>query len=215
MNNNTIGANRIVAINVDPQNCFGPNGEVPVKKGDEVVPPLNKVNRYVRTIGGLVVASRDWHTDVDSEHFDIFGRHGIANTYGAEFLPGFELLPDDIVISKGQDPNFPGFSAFEGITDDGRTLEEIIRPEPGELVVATIGGLATEYCDLATALDATKIRDKYAPLGGKLVVIAITDAMRAVNINEGDEENALQELRDANVALLTSEEVINATYKVA
>lgn len=219
MTNEVIKVDRLVAGNVDPQNCFGPSGEVPVQQGDEVVSPLNKVNRYTRSEGGIVVVSRDWHSDVpveESEHFQTFGIHGVANTYGAEFLPGFELdVMRDVVLSKGQDPTLPGFSAFEGVADDGRTFEDIVRPNPGEVVALTIGGLATEYCDKATALDGVKISEKYAKAGGKLIVIAVMDAMRAVNVNPGDEEEALEEMRQAGILMMTSDEIVNGALQIA
>ncbi len=213
-----IQVDRVIAANVDPQNCFGPDGEVPVAFGDQVVSPLNRVNGFVREKGGKVVVSRDWHADVtpeESEHFQIFGVHGVANTYGAEFLDGFELKPGDIVLSKGQDPARPGFSAFEGVADDGRTLEEIVRPGRNEVVALTVGGLATEYCDKATALDGVKVREKYAKLGGRLIIIAVIDAMRAVNVNVGDEDAALKEMREAGVLMMTSEEILNGALQVA
>lgn len=216
-NNKVIFADRLVATNVDLQNCFGPNGEVPVAGGDEVVPPLNKVNRYTRSNGGVVVASRDWHENVtpeESEHFQIFGVHGVAGTFGAEFLEGFELEQGDVILSKGQDPAFPGFSAFEGVADDGRTLEGIVRPRRNETVVMTVGGLATEYCDEATAMGGVQLREKCTKYGGRLIIVAILDAMRAVNIKPTDEEESLQRMRDAGVIMMTSEEIVNGAIKL-
>jgi nicotinamidase-related amidase len=58
-----------------------------------------------------------------------------------------------------------------------------------------IGGLATDYCVKATALDAIA-------LGYSVTVL--TDAVAAVDLEPGDGERALAELAAAGVALTTT-----------
>jgi nicotinamidase/pyrazinamidase len=45
-------------IVVDVQNCFVPGGTLPVGKGDEVVPIINKLGESFDN----VVMTQDWHT---------------------------------------------------------------------------------------------------------------------------------------------------------
>jgi nicotinamidase/pyrazinamidase len=56
----------------------------------------------------------------------------------------------------------------------------------------TVVGLATVYCVKATALDAVR-------LGFDTTVL--TDAIAAVDLAPGDGDNALEEMRDAGVAI--------------
>ena len=49
---------RTALIVVDVQNCFVPGGTLPVAKGDEVVPVINRI----ATAFENVVVTQDWHT---------------------------------------------------------------------------------------------------------------------------------------------------------
>jgi nicotinamidase/pyrazinamidase len=71
-----------------------------------------------------------------------------------------------------------------------------------------IGGLATDYCVKQTVLDALKMKSRQEALGRKVVVIVLTDAVRAVNLQEDDGEKALQEMQEAGAVLLTTDEAI-------
>src|SRR5690606_37730639 len=46
-------------IVVDVQNCFVPGGTLPVAKGDEVVPVINRLAKGFKN----VVLTQDWHTE--------------------------------------------------------------------------------------------------------------------------------------------------------
>jgi nicotinamidase/pyrazinamidase len=62
-------------IIVDVQNDFCPGGALPVPRGHEIVPTLNK---YISLFSGEdlpVIASRDWHP-LNSKHFDAAGADG-------------------------------------------------------------------------------------------------------------------------------------------
>jgi nicotinamidase/pyrazinamidase len=61
-----------------------------------------------------------------------------------------------------------------------------------------IGGLATDYCVRATALDARKLG---------LDVFILEDAVRAVNIHAGDGERALREMISSGAHLCSTEEL--------
>jgi nicotinamidase/pyrazinamidase len=69
-------------------------------------------------------------------------------------------------------------------------LEDLLRRRGVERVV--VCGLATDYCVLATALDAVR-------LGFETSVL--TDAVAAVDLADGDGDRALERMREAGVTL--------------
>jgi nicotinamidase/pyrazinamidase len=182
---------RRALIIVDVQNDFCPGGSLAVTRGDEVVAPLNKLARDFLERGEPVFKTRDWHKP-DTKHFAQYGGtwpvHCVQNTKGAEFHP--ELI-DDIhirVISKGLGDE-DCYSAFDG-TDLALQLERLGVKE------VWVGGLATDYCVKNTVLDALK---------EGFEVKAIADAMRAVDLKEGDGDRALQEMQEAGAEILEGE----------
>ena len=168
---------------VDVQNDFCPGGALAVTGGDEVVAPLNKLIAEFLERGEPVFKSRDWHPPT-TKHFAAYGGtwpvHCVQDTKGAEFHPG---LIDDIhirVISKGLGDE-DSYSAFDG-TDLALQLRRLGVEE------VWVGGLATDYCVKQTVLDALKEGFR---------VKALENAMRAVEINSGDGERAIEEMRKA------------------
>lgn len=196
---------KLVQINVDVQNDFCPGGALAVTKGDEVVEPLNKLAYVVREEGGLVVATQDFHPEQTS-HFDEWPVHCVVGTEGAEFHPGLSVRLGDTIVKKGTEADEDAYSGFAGHDEKGRTLAEIIE-QPGEVrdVSVFIGGLATDYCVRATVLDALNLRKKAK---NKMAIYAVTDAMRAVNAEAGDDEKALAEMEAEGAVLTTTDEII-------
>jgi nicotinamidase/pyrazinamidase len=172
---------------VDVQRDFCPGGALPVPDGDDVVPVLNRYIANAMRQGMPVYASRDWHPPV-TRHFKAHGGewppHCVQETDGARFHDDLELPPSTIIISKGQDPNQPGYSAFEGQTSDGRTLLEDLRARQIEHLY--VGGLATDYCVKQTVLSA---------LRADLRVTVLTDAIKGIDARPGDIDRALTEMR--------------------
>ncbi len=188
-------------IVVDVQNDFCPGGALAVADGDQVVGPLKKVLDYAAEHSWLIVFSRDWHPR-DSKHFSEHGgkwpTHCIQRTAGANFHPGLKVADyTGVVISKGEDPEDDGgYSAFEGYIgehdEDGLYIAVplrriLVREGVSEVYV---GGLATDYCVKATALDAVR-------RGFKTFLLA--DACRAVNLTSGDGDRAIAEMVEAGV----------------
>src|SRR5690606_31943806 len=99
-----------------------------------------------------------------------------------------------------------GYSGFEGASDDGVTIEQIIQPRTRrEHVAVIIGGLATDYCVRATALDAAKQAERVREENnGRISVFVARDAIRAVNLAPGDGDKAIQEMKDAGVVFVPS-----------
>jgi nicotinamidase/pyrazinamidase len=180
---------------VDVQNDFCPGGALPIHDGDQVIAPLNRATQLFRGAGLPVVASRDWHP-LQTHHFRDFGGdwpvHCVAGTTGAEFHPALLLPPETIILSKGIDPTLDGYSAFEAVSADGQPLAELLT----ELGVQRlyIGGLATDYCVLATTLEARQ---------RGLAVTVLTDAIAAVELLPGDTTAALAKMTGAGAQLAT------------
>jgi nicotinamidase/pyrazinamidase len=181
---------------VDVQNDFCPGGALAVPDGSRVIPVLNRVMDRFTAEGQAVYASRDWHPP-DTRHFQAFGgpwpSHCVADSAGAQFHPDLRLPPSVTVVSKGQDRNDDGYSAFEGVTANGRTLSEDLHARGVTLLY--VCGLATDYCVRASVLDARK---------AGLPVTVLTDAI--AGIGREDVDRALEEMRAAGVSLVTSDD---------
>ena len=201
-------ANRLVTINVDVQNDFCPEGRLAVNEGDAVIPILNRLNRFTRDHNGIVIATGDQHPAV-TPHFDTWPVHCVAGTKGAELHKDLDIQAGDIIIDKGTGQT-DGYSGFEGHAQDGQTIESIIRPREQEHVAVVIGGLATDYCVLSTTLDALEIaRQVRAERQGKISVFAIRDAMRAVNIQPDDGDEALRRMEQSGATIIHSFDILN------
>ncbi|TSC83204.1 MAG: nicotinamidase/pyrazinamidase [Parcubacteria group bacterium Gr01-1014_19] len=190
---------RKALIVVDVQNDFCPGGALAVKDGDQVVAPLNKMIEHADRNGWLIILSRDWHPGKTS-HFDKWPVHCVRDTPGAEFHKDLKHVPGSVVISKGTNDGEDAYSAFEGRSEYGNTLEQIL--EMNNVTRVFVGGLATDYCVKETVLDALCVK-------GVAAVYVLVDACRAVNLKPDDEENALGEMMIYCAEEWTTEEVIN------
>jgi nicotinamidase/pyrazinamidase len=175
-------------IVVDVQNDFCPGGALAVAHGDEVVEPLNKLIDEFLERGDPVYKSRDWHQPT-TKHFEKYGGtwpiHCVQNTKGAEFHPALRDDPRIHVISKGLGDT-DCYSAF----DETDLASELHEQGVEEVVV---GGLATDYCVKNTVLDGLKNGFK---------VKAVEDAMRPVELQPGDGERAIEEMRAAGAEII-------------
>ena len=190
----TIDPTRDALVVVDVQNDFCPGGALAVPEGDHVVPLLNRYAVQFARRGAPVFASRDWHP-ARTRHFQAGGGawppHCVQDTPGAEFHPDLQLPSETTVVSKGMDPDDDAYSCFQGETSDGMPFAAALGERgAGRLF---IGGLATDYCVKATALDALKE-------GFEVVVLA--DAVRAVDVTPGDGERALAAMQQAGARLV-------------
>ncbi len=178
-------------IVVDVQNDFLPDGALGVPEGDAVVPVLNDCMRTFSEHQLPVYATRDWHPQGHCSFKEQGGPwppHCLAGTSGASFAPDLSLPDAAKVVSKAETREADAYSGFQG-TD----LEADLRGRGVRRVV--VGGLATDYCVLQTVLDARR-------LGFDVVVLE--DATRAVNAEPGDEERAVEQMREAGAQLTQS-----------
>lgn len=185
------GARRALIV-VDVQNDFCPGGALAVERGDEVVAPLNRLIKEFLDSGNPVYKSRDWHPP-ETKHFAAHGGtwpvHCVRNTHGAEFHRDLSDDPRIRVVSKGLGDE-DCYSAF-----DGTALAEELRA--ANVNEVWVGGLATDYCVKNTVLDALRAGFR---------VRALADAMRAVNLQPGDDQKALAEMREAGAEVMNSED---------
>jgi nicotinamidase/pyrazinamidase len=173
-------------IVVDFQNDFTPGGALAVPEGDRIAERVNELAADPRF--ELVIATRDWHPrDHGSfeEQGGIWPVHCVQGTEGAELNPALDIARIDVVLDKGQDPGTEGYSGF-----DGTPLEELLRERGIERV--TVVGLATDYCVKHTALDARR---------AGFEVVVDPEAVRGVEVHDGDSERALDELRAAGATV--------------
>jgi nicotinamidase/pyrazinamidase len=189
---NTDSGGKRALIVVDVQNDFCPGGALAVERGDEVVAPLNRLIREFLDRGDPVYKSRDWHPPVTkhfTEHGGTWPVHCVQNTRGAEFHADLHEDPRIQIVSKGLGDE-DNYSAFDG-TDLARQLRE------RGVAEVWVGGLATDYCVKQTVLDA--LREGFR-------AVAVEDAMRAVNLRPGDDARAVEEMRAAGAAVVSSEQ---------
>lgn len=146
---------------VDVQNDFTEGGALGCDGGGAIAAAISEFLRANKGDYSVVVASRDWH-DADSDnggHFsdspdfvDSWPPHCVAGTSGADYHPALDTSLIDVHVLKGQGE--PAYSAFEGTTNDGaRLLEVLAAHEVDEIDVV---GIATDYCVCASARDAQR-----------------------------------------------------------
>lgn len=180
---------------VDPQLDFFPGGALGVRDGDAIVAPINGLLR--RHAGLPVFASRDWHP-ASTRHFAARGGrwppHCVQGTPGAGFHPALAMAGAE-VFDKGTDPDDDaGYSAFEGrsMSRGGRTLGVALAAEHVDALI--VAGLATDYCVKASVLDAC---------ARGLTTFVLAPGVRAVDVQPGDGERALADLRAAGALIIS------------
>ena len=188
-------------IVVDVQNDFAdPAGGLSVTGGDRIIASINHEIERAREAGALIVATQDWHPG-HTPHFardgGVWPVHCVAGTWGADLHPALSLPADAPRLHKGAsgEDGYSGFTMRDPVSGEAipTELEDMLCAAAIESV--SIVGLATDYCVKATALDAVR-------LGFRTAVL--TDAIAAVDLEPGDGERALAELRAAGVGLQRS-----------
>ena len=178
-----------VLLIVDFQNDFV-TGSLAVPEAEDLIPIINKYIKMFRK----VVASRDKHKTGHPSFAPQGGPwpdHCVDGTLGAEIHSELSFIGDITpVMNKGY--NEEAYSAFER-TDMAFLLGAMWAKR------LFICGLATDYCVKSTALDAVK------EFAGE--VFLLTDAIKAVNINPGDGEKAIEEMKDAGIIPITLDDL--------
>jgi nicotinamidase/pyrazinamidase len=188
----------VALIVVDVQNDFAdPAGGLSVRGGEDVVAIVNREAALACANGALVVYSQDWHPE-HTPHFapdgGVWPVHCVRDTWGAALHPGLDVPDGAPVIRKGEngEDGYSAFSMRDPETGEAiPTLLEAVLREAGVTDVVVVG-LATDYCVRATALDA---------VGLGFGTTVLTDAVAAVDLQPGDGDRVLAELREAGVRL--------------
>jgi nicotinamidase/pyrazinamidase len=185
-------------ILIDVQNDFCSGGALPVPDGNAIIPILNNYIQTFTKTNNPIIATRDWHPK-KTKHFELYGGkwpiHCVQNSWGAEFHPDLKLPSNTIIISAGMNPDEDGYSGFEGIDQQNRSLYDVLKAI--NVSKLSIGGLATEYCVKATIINALQYGFE---------VNLLTDAIRGINLQPSDSNNAILEMeqKGAHMATLTN-----------
>ncbi|HVS71494.1 MAG TPA: bifunctional nicotinamidase/pyrazinamidase [Phycisphaerae bacterium] len=197
---------------IDLQNDFLPTGALPVPGGDQVLPIANALMpRFTQ-----VFATQDWHPanhasfaanhpgkkpgdliDLDGLPQILWTAHCVANSPGADFAPALDRSRISRIVRKGSDPRVDSYSGF---FDNGHrhatSLDADLRAR--NISSLYILGLATDYCVKFTALDARQLG---------YTVHLVLDGCRGVNLQTGDVDAAIEEMRRAGVLITTSADI--------
>ena len=199
-------------ILVDIQNDFLPGGALAVRDGDLIVPIANELMAKF----DLVVATKDWHP---ADHLSfasshpghsvgdvieleglpqvLWPDHCVEGSGGAEFPCELESDQIDRIFEKGTDRRIDSYSGFFDNDRRNATGLGVYLTQKG-VTGLFVMGLATDYCVKFTALDA-------ANLGFKTHLIL--DGCRGVELQTGDIDGAIEEMKAAGVTITTSADV--------
>jgi nicotinamidase/pyrazinamidase len=184
-------------IVVDVQNDFAdPDGNLYVPDGEKVVSGINGEIAAAREAGASVFYTQDWHPET-TPHFEkdggIWPVHCVKGTWGAEFHPDLDVAGE--IVRKGTEggDGYSGFSVRdpESGEESATHLDTLLRDAGAERVA--IAGLALDVCVKETALDAARKGYDTVLLG---------DLSRAVNLQPGDDERAVEEMKAAGVTIV-------------
>ncbi|UVJ38212.1 isochorismatase family protein [Arthrobacter sp. CJ23] len=203
-------------IIVDVQNDFCEGGSLAVAGGADVASAITEYVDANHQHFDHIVATQDWHIE-PGDHFsdepdmvDSWPQHCRAGTKGAELHPeldteyiqayfrkgqftaaysGFEgvLAPEDEVPSGELKA---GAAAVETLDEDAIGLDDWLQSHGVEDVVVV--GIATDYCVMATALDAVQAGYSVTVLGE--LTAGIADDLEAAYAEM--EENGVEVERD-------------------
>jgi nicotinamidase/pyrazinamidase len=199
-------------IIVDLQNDFLPGGALPVPHGDEVIPVANELQRHFE----LVLATKDWHPSdhgsfaanhpgkkpgdrviLDGIEQILWPLHCVQNTHGAEFAAAFDTSRIADVFHKGIERNIDSYSTFFDNAHRRHTgLADYLKKRSIKEIYLT--GLALDYCVKYSALDARHLG---------LNTHVILDACRGIELEAGDIDAALDEMKGAGATILKSSDL--------
>ena len=198
-------------IIVDLQNDFMPGGALAVPDGDAVVPLANRVMPNF----GLAVASQDRHPaghgsfasqhpgkkpgdviDLNGLNQILWPDHCVEGTQGAAFHRDLTASSFAKIFYKGTDLGLDSYSTFfDNAHRKSTGMVEYLREK--EVTEVYLLGLATDYCVKFSALDAIECGFK---------VHLIEDGCRGIDLQAGDVERAMADMRAAGVQIVTSDQ---------
>lgn len=178
----------------DVQNDFLPGGNLAVANSEQVIPVLNRYIAYFRSLRMPIIATRDWHPPNHCSFYAQGGPwppHCIQNTLGAAFPADLELPEEVQVVSKANEPDKEAYSSF-----GGGHLHRVLQAAGVRRIF--VGGLTTDYCVLNTVKDGMELGYQ---------TFLLEDAVRAVNVQPGDGQRALDEMARAGATFMRYEDL--------
>ena len=183
-------------IVVDVQNDFCSGGALAVAEGDRIMPTVNVLVDAFKASGDIIVYTKDSHPEDHASfaknHPDgIWPPHCVQGTAGEAFHP--DLKVEGEIFYKAfltEKDSYSGFGGHQACQQDATSLNDYLQQNSVKDI--TVVGLALDYCVKSTAIDAQN-------LGFQTSVIL--DGTRAVNVNPGDAEKVIAELKAAGVAV--------------
>lgn len=177
---------------IDVQNDFCPDGALPVPRGDEVVPIINRLSPLFH----CVVLTQDWHPrgqlsfasrHPGKEPFSMtqlaYGKqtlwpdHCIEGTEGAAFHRDLDTTKARLILRKGFRQEIDSYSAFQENDRTTKTgLAGYLHGWGIERVF--LAGLAYDFCVRHSAVDAR---------AAGFAAVVIEDACRAIGLKDSVE----------------------------
>jgi nicotinamidase/pyrazinamidase len=142
-----------------------------------------------------IFVTRDWHPQYTvhfAEYGGVWPEHCLQGTHGAELHTDLHVPKSARMVTKGDNAQDDGYSAFQGHLDDGTLLADALRA--AHVTRVFVGGLATDYCVKQTVLDARQASFASAYL---------RDACRPVEVKRGDGIRAEEEMLAAGACAIT------------
>jgi len=102
-----------------------------------IIPFVARAVERMRRQGADIIFLTDWH-DPDDPEFEVFGRHAVQGSRGAEIIDEIKPAPGDHIVRKTK------YSGFHGTELDGL----LHRLNPSEVYVT---GVCTSICVMHTA----------------------------------------------------------------
>lgn len=198
-----------VLLVIDVQNDFCPGGALPVPKGDQVVPVINKlIGRF-----GHVLQTQDWHppghrsfasahagkAPMDTAEMPygeqvLWPDHCVQGTQGAAFHPDLDTTRTELVLRKGFRPEVDSYSAFyENDQATATGLAGYLRERGFSRLY--LCGLAADFCVRWSAVDG-----RQEGFG----VFVIEDAVRGID-QDGSLAEAWQAMNESGAQVISSE----------
>jgi nicotinamidase/pyrazinamidase len=183
-------------IVVDMQNDFAdPDGSLFVVGGDTIVSAINAEIAATEAAAGHVYYTQDWHPP-ETPHFADFGGvwpiHCVRDTWGADLLPSLEIHGPIVRKGVGGEDGYSGFTMRDPETGVEVPTELNTLLQADETTSVVVVGLALDVCVKATALDA--VANGYD-------TTVLVDQSAAVNLQPGDGETAVAEMRAAGITI--------------
>ena len=196
-------------IVVDVQNDFCEGGALAVPNANEIIPYINLLMEDATY--DEIILTQDWHpanhksfaSNNDKkvgESIELNGLsqfmwpdHCVQGTFGAEFHKDLNLEKVTHIVQKGKNPEVDSYSGFQDNNQLVKTdLEDYLKFKDIELV--EIVGLALDYCVKYTCIDAAN--------AGFLTCLHYKGT-KAVNVKPGNDKDAILQLLENNVTILS------------